>query len=230
MAVPSTTPAHAACWVARLCTGCCRVCPSETCHLTHILTILLQGRMPGDLIRALRATFLHNPQAAHQPRLQPHDFDWAGVGAAVSGLHRTVPGVSCLLGPLEAEVRGWSPGHRRALLHGGDQPASSRRAASLSMVTALACMHNMLLLRLLCWPPQAKARKVVVRRARQAVDELTRPQEVQAIQASSEAQLDQLALPCCAGCVRLQLCGPRHRPALLVNRVHASGQAAQAPG
>lgn len=204
------------------------------CCPTHILAILLQGRMPGDLIRALRATFLHNPMAAHQPRLQPHDFDWAGVGAAVSGLHRTVPGVSCLLGPLEAEVRGRSPGHGRALLHGGAQPASSRvqqqDGLSASLWSRPSCMHNMLLLRLLCWPPQAKACKVVVRRARQAVDELTRPQEVQAIQASSEAQLDQLALPCCAGCVWLQLDGPRHRPALLVNRVHASGQAAQAPG
>lgn len=98
-----------------------------------------QGRMPGDLIRALRATFLHDPSAAHQPRLQPHDFDWAAVGAAVSGLHRTVPGVSCLLGPLEA---------------------------------------------------QAKAPRVVVRRARQAVDELTRPQEVETIQDGDKQETD----------------------------------------
>jgi hypothetical protein len=71
----------------------CVVCP-----------VLLQGRMPADLIRALRSTFLCDPMSAHNPSISPEDFDWAGLGAAVSGMHRTVPGVSCLLGPLEAQV------------------------------------------------------------------------------------------------------------------------------
>lgn len=60
--------------------------------------------MPADLICALRSTFLCDPMSAHNPSISPEDFDWAGLGAAVSGMHRTVPGVSCLLGPLEAQV------------------------------------------------------------------------------------------------------------------------------
>lgn len=64
----------------------------------------VQGRMPSDLVRALKNAFLVDPMAAYNPQLGPQDFDWAGLGAGVSGLHRTAPGVSCLLGPLEAEV------------------------------------------------------------------------------------------------------------------------------
>jgi hypothetical protein len=66
--------------------------------------VAMQGRMPADLIRALRSTFLCDPMSAHNPSICPEDFDWAGLGAAVSSMHRTVPGVSCLLGPLEAQV------------------------------------------------------------------------------------------------------------------------------
>jgi hypothetical protein len=62
--------------------------------------------MPADLMRALRSTFLIDPSAAHHGPLGPTDFDWSGLGAAVTGLHRNVPGVSCLYGPLESEVRG----------------------------------------------------------------------------------------------------------------------------
>jgi hypothetical protein len=69
--------------------------------------------MPADLIRALRSTFLCEPMSAHNPSISPDDFDWAGLGAAVSGMHRTVPGVSCLLGPLEAQVSRTSAGWLR---------------------------------------------------------------------------------------------------------------------
>ena len=61
--------------------------------------------MPSDLVRALNGAFLMDPMAAFNQQLTPQDFDWAGLGAAVSSLHRTVPGASCLLGPLEAQVR-----------------------------------------------------------------------------------------------------------------------------
>lgn len=69
------------------------------------MLLILQGRMPADLVRALRGAFLVDPMAATNPQLQLRDFDWAGLGVAASGLHRTVPGVSCMLGPLEAQVR-----------------------------------------------------------------------------------------------------------------------------
>lgn len=82
---------YQACLVSRLCIRMCWI---------------LQGRMPADLVRALRGAFLVDPMAAANPQLQLQDFDWAGLGVAASGLHRTVPGVSCMLGPLEAQV-GW---------------------------------------------------------------------------------------------------------------------------
>jgi hypothetical protein len=65
---------------------------------------MLQGRLPSDLITALRNTFLNDPMSDTSYEPGPHDFDWAALGAAVGGLHRTVPGVSCLLGPLESQV------------------------------------------------------------------------------------------------------------------------------
>jgi hypothetical protein len=35
----------------------------------------------------------------------PASFDWFSLGEEVSDLFRTCPGVSCMLGPLTAEVR-----------------------------------------------------------------------------------------------------------------------------
>lgn len=83
--------------------GASCLCTADRSTATVVCS--MQGRQPADLVRALRGTFLHDPMSAHNPVLQPEDFDWAAVGAAVNGLHRTVPGVSCLLGPLEAQVR-----------------------------------------------------------------------------------------------------------------------------
>lgn len=74
--------------------------------MTEAADLHVQGRMPADLIRALRGSFLCDPASAHNASLGPEDFDWGRLGAAVRGLHRTVPGVSCLLGPLESQVRG----------------------------------------------------------------------------------------------------------------------------
>lgn len=45
--------------------------------------------------------------AAHNPALAPTDFDWAALGAGVAGAFRTTKGVSCMLGPLEAQVHFW---------------------------------------------------------------------------------------------------------------------------
>ncbi|KAF6265615.1 Nse4 C-terminal-domain-containing protein [Scenedesmus sp. NREL 46B-D3] len=63
-----------------------------------------KGRTPADLIRALRQRFIADPlMVAGLPSLAA--FDWAALGAEASLIHRTAPGISCMLGPLSAEAK-----------------------------------------------------------------------------------------------------------------------------
>jgi hypothetical protein len=73
---------------------------------------------------ALKASYVHHADPQREGAANPAAFDWAGFGLDVGHLCRWAPGVSCMLGPLEAEAKA-----RKA-------PAQRRQRQKLAAVVA----------------------------------------------------------------------------------------------
>lgn len=73
----------------------------------------MQGQCPGDVIRRLRAVFLTSEYAPEE-QVDPHDFDWIALSQLASQYFSTAPGVACMLGPMNAEVKARKAPQQRA--------------------------------------------------------------------------------------------------------------------
>ncbi|KAK9844620.1 hypothetical protein WJX74_004834 [Apatococcus lobatus] len=72
-----------------------------------------QGQCPGDVIRRLRAIFLTSEYAPDE-QIDPNDFDWAALSQLASHHFCSAPGVACMLGPMNAEVKARKVPQQRA--------------------------------------------------------------------------------------------------------------------
>lgn len=58
-----------------------------------------------DLVVALRTSFVHSTDPQNEGREDPSAFDWHDLGQHVAKFFRAVPGVTCMLGPLDAQPK-----------------------------------------------------------------------------------------------------------------------------
>lgn len=64
-----------------------------------------QGRGPLELVRALRAAFVHTSDPQRDGEEDPSAFCWNELGGSVRHMFRPAPGANCMLGPLDARPK-----------------------------------------------------------------------------------------------------------------------------
>jgi hypothetical protein len=63
---------------------------------------------------ALKANYVHHANPQREGAANPAAFDWSAFGRDVGHLCRWAPGVSCMLGPLDAQAKARkAPAQRR---------------------------------------------------------------------------------------------------------------------
>ncbi len=67
-----------------------------------IVCTCVQKRNPGDLIRGLRAQYVASGNAQEDGANMPEAINWVAFARDVAPYFKSAPGLSCMLGPMDA--------------------------------------------------------------------------------------------------------------------------------